>query len=206
MYRIHDQDAEVLDAANVLEVAREAVTDCNKWLNLKECNILVYADKFATIPEQGVGGRCGEADTILIFIDPKHKNGIIHNVKQWMPSAIAHEMCHARRYATWPVAKTLGEALVDEGLPSMFEEFMYSDIDVPYAHNLDSQELSLIWKKAKPILKSEDFNRDDWFYGGNGIKKWTGYSLGYDMVRQYMAKRNIKNPAAIVEVKAEEIF
>lgn len=206
MYRIHKKDAEKFDAVNVLRIVEESVKKFNEWLRHKECNILIYADSFATIPEQGVGGRCGEADTILIFIDPDHEKGAAHNIKEWLPSAIAHELYHARRYASFPVASTLGEALVEEGLPTLFEEFTDPELKVPYAHHLDKAGIADAWRHAKPLLDSEKFNRDDWFYGGGGTEKWTGYSLGYDVVKEYMVKKGIQNPAEIVDVSAEKVL
>lgn len=206
MYRIHKKDADELDAADVLGIMEESVQKFNKWLRHKECNLLIYADSFATISEQGIGGRCGEADTVLIFIDPNHKQGVEHNVKTWLPSAIAHELYHARRYASHPVASTLGEALIEEGLPTMFEEFVDLALQVPYAHHLDSLGIVKAWKRAEVLLESDKFRRDDWFYGGGGIEKWTGYSLGYDIVKKYMIKKGIQNPAEIVDVPAGEIL
>ncbi|MDP3997760.1 MAG: DUF2268 domain-containing putative Zn-dependent protease [bacterium] len=206
MYRIHKQNTDKLDAADILGITEKSVQQFNQQLRHKECNILIYADFFATIPEQGIGGRCSAADTVLIFIDPNHKKGIKHNVRTWLPSAIAHELFHARRYATYPTTSTLGEALINEGLSTIFEEYANPKLKAPYAHHLSKKEIADAWKKARPLLNSQDFNHDDWFYGGDGIKKWTGYSLGYDIVKLYMASKGINNPASIIDEQATIIL
>lgn len=206
LYRIHAGDAQKLDEAGVLTVVQDAVQQQNKYLNHKECSILIIADTFGVIPEQGIGGRCGDSDLINIFIDPNHTAGVKHNIETWLPSALAHELYHARRYVTHKFGKTLGESLVEEGLPSMFEEFMQPDLDVPYAHHLDTRELAQVWINAKPLLNSEHYNRDDWFYGGAEIKRWAGYSLGYAIVKQYMEKEGIKNPALLVDIQAKVLL
>lgn len=206
LYRIHPKNAQKLDEAGVLEVVQKTVQHLNDYLNHKECNILIFADTFGVIPEQGVGGRCGESDLINIFIDSNHKAGVKHNIEKWLPSALAHELYHARRYVTHPFGATLAESLVEEGLPSIFEEFIELNLEVPYAHHLNSKKIAQAWEKAKPLLDSQDYHRDDWFYGGNGIEKWTGYSLGYDIVRQYIEKRGEKNPAKFVDIPANDFL
>jgi uncharacterized protein YjaZ len=206
LYRIHSGDAQKLDQAGVLDVVRKAVRKQNAYLQHKECNILIFADTFGVIPEQGVGGRCNGFDIVNIFIDPSHKSGLKHNVKTWLPSALAHELYHARRYVTHPFGATLGQALVDEGLPAIFEEFMEPSLEVPYAHYLTRQELVKSWEKAKKVLHNKGYDHDDWFYGGGGIKRWTGYSLGYDIVRQFMQKKGANNPAALIDIPAKDFL
>jgi uncharacterized protein YjaZ len=206
LYRIHPKDYQKLDEAGVVEVLQRIVKQANEYLKHKECNILVFSDTFGVIPEQGVGGRCGQPDLVNVFIDPNHEAGIKHNIKKWLPSALTHELYHARRYVKYGLGTTLGESLIEEGLPSMFEEFMEPDLEVPYAHYLNKAELTEAWKKAKPLLNSENYNRDDWFYGSTEIKKWTGYSLGYDIVRQYIEKQGKKNPADFVDTPSEDFL
>lgn len=206
LYRIHAKDAQRLDEAGVLDIVQKSVLLQNEHLQHKECNILIFADTYGVIPEQGVGGRCGHSDLINIFIDPDHKAGLKHNIKTWLPSALSHELYHARRYVTQKFGETLGESLIEEGLPSMFEEFMQPDLTVPYAHHLSKAEIAAAWEQASKLIDSEDYNRDDWFYGGNGIKRWSGYSLGYNIVKQFMEKKGEKNPAALVDVPAESFL
>lgn len=206
LYRIHPDNAQILDEAGVVQTVQKAIKRQNEFLNHGECHILIFADTFGVIPEQGVGGRCGQPDIMNIFIDPNHTAGVKHNVEKWLPSALAHELYHARRYTTHKFGTTLGESLIEEGLPSVFEEFMQPDLEVPYAHHLNRKELTQVWKKTKPLLNSKDYNRDDWFYGSSEIKKWTGYSLGYDIVCQYMEKRGEKNPAEFVDVSAKDFL
>lgn len=206
LYRIHPSAAQILDEAGVVKTVQKAVKRQNAFLNHKECNILVFSGTLGVIPEQGVGGRCDQPDIMNIFIDPNHTAGVKHNIEKWLPSALAHELYHARRYVTHSFGTTLGESLIEEGLPSMFEEFMQPNLEVPYAHHLRRKELAEAWKQAKPLLNSEEYNRDDWFYGSNEIKKWTGYSLGYNIIRQFMQENGEKNPAEFVDVSAKDFL
>jgi len=207
LYRIRSDEAKALDEAGVLEVVTESVQQQNKHLQHKECNILIFADTFGVIPEQGIGGRCGDADLMNIFIDPNHNAGVKNNIKKWLPSALAHELCHARRYAAHPFGSTLADNLIEEGLACMFEEFMQPGLQVPYAHNLSDDQLKKAWVKAEPVLNDkEKYNHDDWFYGGSGVEKWTGYSLGYDIIKSYMKKRNEDNPAQFIDVPAQDFL
>lgn len=206
LYRIHPTQAQKLDGAGVLETIKKAITHHNQFLEHAECNILIFSDTFGVIPEQGIGGRCGQSDLINIFIDPEHEAGVKHNITKWLPAALAHELYHARRYVTHQFATVLGESLIEEGLPSMFEEFIQPDLEVPYAHHLNKKELAQAWEQAQPLLNSENYNRDDWFYGSKKMKKWTGYSLGYDIVRQYMGKHGEKDPTKFIDTPASDFL
>jgi uncharacterized protein YjaZ len=206
LYRINPKDADILDKTNIVEEVKKSVQEANKHLNHKDCNILIFADTFAVIPEQGIGGRCGQSDIVNIFIDPNHAAGAKHNIETWLPSSLTHELYHARWAVSHKFETTLGEALIEEGAATVFEEFMYPSVKVAHAHHLSVEELSDVWQKAKPLLDSKDYNRDDWFYGGSGIKKWTGYSLGYEMVSQYIKNNPGKNPADLVDIDPQEII
>jgi len=207
LYRIHPDEAKVLDEVDILEVVKKAIQQQNKYLRHKECNILIFADTFGVIPEQGIGGRCGDSDLVNIFIDQNHEAGVEHNVKKWLSSALAHELCHARRYVNHPFGSTLADNLIEEGLACMFEEFIQPMLQVPYAHYLSSNQIKKAWEQARPLLKDKDnYNHDDWFYGGSGIEKWTGYSLGYDIVKSYLKKRDENDPAQFIDLAANDFI
>lgn len=198
LYRIHQRDAQKIDRAGLLSVLKKAVKKANKLLNHADCNILVFADADKVIPEEGIGGLSWGSDWVRIDVDPNYKKGVAKAIAENMPGMIAHELHHVCRGSSVGYGDTLGEALVTEGLAQLFEEFLYPNRKVIYAHYLTPKEVSQAWKKAQPLLKSKQYNHGDWFFGKDELKRWTGYSLGYDIVQQYIKKHSTENPATLV--------
>lgn len=206
LYRIHAKDAQKIDEAGLLDALKKAVKKANKQLKHSNCNILVFTDSEKAISEVGVGGLSWKTDWIRIDVDPKHKLGLTKIISKNMPAMIAHELHHVRRGKSVGYGDTLGEALVTEGLAQSFEEILHPDYEVIYAHHLTKKELEKYWKQAQPLLKSKKYNHSEWFFGKGKLKRWTGYSLGYDIVQQYLKAHPTENPATLVDTSAELIL
>lgn len=206
LYRIHKKDAAVLDKADLLGVLKKAVRYANKHLQHHDCNILVFADPDQTIPEEGLGGRAWGNDWIRIDIDPNTALGAGKAIQTYLPGMVAHELHHVRRDRLVGYGETLSEALVTEGLAQVYQEFLYPEVNVVYAHHLTTDEINKAWKKSKKEPNPKQYNHAEWFFGTGALKRWTGYSLGYDIVRRYMKKRNENNPAKFVGIPAEDFL
>lgn len=206
LYRIHEKDAQKIDKAGLLGVLKKSVKKANKHLEHSNCNILVFADSEKTIPEEGIGGLSWGNDWIRIDVDLNYKKGLTKAVTNNMPGMIAHELHHARRGSSVGYGDTLGEALITEGLAQSFEELLYPNRKVIYAHYLKPKEIHQAWGKAQPLLKSKKYNHDEWFFGKGKLKRWTGYSLGYAVVQQYIKNHPTENPATLVDTPASSFL
>ena len=102
-----------------------------------------------------------KSDWIRIDIDPNYKKGVSQAIRASLPKMLAHELHHARRGTSVGYGDTLGEALVAEGLAQSFEEFLYPDRKVIYAHYLKPKEVHNAWEKAQSLLKSKKYNHRD---------------------------------------------
>ena len=207
LYRIHNKDAAKIDGADLLEALTKAVQLANKHLQHTNCNIVVYADPENVIPEEGVGGlSLGSDDWIRIDIDPNTKLGVKKVIQKQLPGIVAHELHHARRAKSVGYGDTLGEALVTEGLAQAYQEFLYPKVDVLYAHHLTRNEIKQAWESAKRELDSDEYNHAEWFFGAGTLKRWAGYSLGYDIILRHMKDIEEENPAKLVDVPAGEFM
>ena len=145
------------------------------------------------IPELGIGGQYTKADSrINIYLDLTNSH-LNENLEQEIGRTFAHEYMHALReqYVSWENGTFL-DALIAEGLTQSFEVEVQSHLPPSaYATALTASELDDAWIKAKDILNQQEYS-DDWFFGGNGIKKWTGYSLGYKLVQNKIKETGLK--------------
>ncbi len=206
LYRIHKKDAQKIDKAGLLGVLKKAVKKANKRLEHSNCNILVFADPEKTIFEEGIGGLSWGNDWIRIDVDPNYRKGLTRAVINNMPGTVAHELHHARRGNSVGYGDTLGEVLITEGLAQSFEEFLYPSREVIYAHYLKPKEMRRAQAKAQPLLNSRKYSHSEWFFGKGKLKRWTGYSLGYAIVQQYISDHPGEDPATLVDTPAHKIL
>jgi uncharacterized protein YjaZ len=52
-----------------------------------------------------------------------------------------------------------------------------------YTTAFSEDELNDLWDKAKTILDQRGRINDEWFFGSDNIKGWSGYSLGFKLVQ-----------------------
>ena len=156
-----------------------------------DIDILVTNRIQMTIPENGAGGYTFSADYIQISIDNEKatENLISEN--------IVHELCHASRWGKNPEwMKTLFDNLIFEGLACIFEAefienkaekslFIKTILECSDAQN--KEILALIHNE----LNSDNYNYNEIFFNGNDkLPRWSGYSLGYYLVKIYLKRTN----------------
>lgn len=206
LYRTDRKLAKKLDRADLLGTLKKAVRDAAAHLGLATSHLVVVADRFLTIPEEGVGGHAFGTAYIQLAVDPDHRKGTGFNIRRWLPSTVVHELHHLVRARTQGYGRTLGEALVSEGLACAFEEFVYRRHKAPYAHTLSALELKRAWAKANTQLGSSRYRHDEWFYGTGALKRWTGYSLGFSIVKSYLKSHPEETPASLVAMESSVLL
>lgn len=145
------------------------------------------------IPELGIGGQYTKASNLInIYLDLTNSH-LRENLEQEVSRTFVHEYMHALReqYVSWENG-TLLDALIAEGLTQSFEVEVQPNLPPSiYATALTPEELTEAWTKAKDILDQQEYS-DEWFFGGDEIKKWTGYSLGYKLVQDKIKQNGLK--------------
>jgi hypothetical protein len=150
-----------------------------------ETDVVVRHSPSHTIPELGISGQyTKEARCIDIYVDIEHPNLLAH-FKDEVSRTFVHEYMHVVReqYVVWENG-TLLDSLIAEGLTQSFELEMLPQVPPSiYATALTEIELESAWNKAKTILDQRGYENDEWFYGNDTIKRWSGYSLGFKLVQ-----------------------
>ena len=107
---------------------------------------------------------------------------------------LIHEYMHVVReeYVPWENG-TLLDSLVAEGLAQSFEVEVQPDL-LPsiYTTAFSEDELNDLWDKAKTILDQRGWINDEWFFGSDNIKRWSGYSLGFKLVQDKIKESGLK--------------
>ncbi|EYB69326.1 hypothetical protein DEIPH_ctg008orf0040 [Deinococcus phoenicis] len=171
-------------AAEVREVAEAALTRYAARLGLDGVDAAVYVSPTWTLPETGVGGYTPTGNWLQITLDPANPRfGTAW--RQELGPTLAHELHHARRWRGPGYGQTLLDALVSEGLAQRFEA-EDREGPPPYAH-IDA-ELEPLWQRAQAELDAPSYDHAAWFFGSEaeGLPRWAGYALGYELVRRFL--------------------
>ena len=188
----------------IQKLAQPVLKTVKKLLPFKESVDIIVYRYHAPNPDFATTGYTPTGNTLLLYSDPAQK-GYKKLLPEQLPKVLAHELHHARRWQGPGYGKTLGEALVTEGLAAHFEEEIAGGQPSHFYVQFSAKELGRLYKLAKSELTSESYKYNDWFFGNKArkIPSHAGYGLGYHLTSQAITK---KRPSQLVLTKAGQIL
>lgn len=164
------------------------------------------------VPQMGVGGHPIGTDTVWIYFQPQNPNFRTEFVA-W---ALPHEIHHAIRLRTPEWHWSLLESLVAEGLADHFQVEVIGGDPGPWTRALTKEEIHMYLARVKPLLhaKTESYAEftekyeAPWLLGSSGsepIPRWTGYTLGWSIVENYLRAHPEARASSLVHASAEVI-
>ena len=156
------------------------------------------------IPEDGVGGRTRTSDFIEFAINEEKAT------KNLISEMVAHEFCHAARWGKndeW--INSLFDGIISEGIATYLEAEFVKDrkektVFIETILERTDDENKKILEKLRDQLESNYYDYDTIFFNGNDeLPRWSGYSLGYYLVKKYLEKTNKKIEYAFADKYAE---
>jgi len=176
---------------------KEALPIIRNKLDADKIDIIFVNAPMDVIPEIGIGGYSPGPYNIYVSLDPKFTTFTVED----MVSTILHETHHCMRWRNPGYGLSLGEAMISEGLATLFEE-EYSGKTPIYAQvKIKQEEID----KAKKNLNNKKYNHSDWFFGSKDTQRWFAYTYGYKMSKTYAQKLN-KTAAELVNTPAKLFF
>ena len=155
-----------------------------------DIDVVVSANAYSIIiPEDGVGGQTFASNFIVSALDLKTMS--ILRFKEML----AHELGHAARWGKndeW--MNTLFDGMISEGVATYFgTEFAKNNSEKQF---FTKAMLERSDEENERILNELHGNLDDknydyqtiFFTGNNKLPRWSGYSLGYYLVKKYLEK------------------
>ena len=177
----------------------------SNFLNIPPISIFVFP--WLVEPEGfvelmgGINGFAPYKKTIHLYLTPEQfypKN---------IEKTVAHEFNHTNFFNNHGLHKMdILETLIFEGLAENFEEKISGERNV-IAKAIDKKESKKILFQIYPYL---NFEEDDFykslFFDGKEYKRWTGYTIGYELVNAFMNKYSTISWEKIMEIEPREIF
>lgn len=170
-------------------VAKSTIAAVKKLLPIKNVDIVFYDNPGATIDEiGGIGGFTPNAHCIFISLNPRHPH-FRRELKNELFFMLAHELHHTIRWQKLVEGDTLLEALVFEGLADHFAMQVTGRKEPSvYSRALTPEQGKIFLEKARKEWEEPTYDNAAWFFGSipTVIPRWTGYTLGYDLVAMYL--------------------
>jgi hypothetical protein len=147
-----------------------------------------------TIPEFGIGGYNPGKDEVILHLDPDSPR--FETSLDDLQLHLAHELHHVARRRTVGYGSSLLQALVSEGLADHFvQELGGGDPPIWATALTDSAETA--WRNAARATWNEvPYDHDAWFFGvGGPMPRWTGYTVGYGLVGDFLEANPDRTPS-----------
>lgn len=190
-------------------IFNETVIKIIEKIPVSNVDIVIVDNPSSTIPEIGMGGHTMTANYIVISLDHEFNN-FKKALKLELIDILAHELCHAVRWQKieYPYNNLL-EALITEGLADHFAN------EITKAESLHLWDKALAFgqvnewlRKAREEYLNKNYIHHEWFFGSKekGIPRWTGYTLGYHLVAEYLKKNPNKKSSQLYALPTEEFI
>ena len=159
------------------DMIRKHARRAGKLLDLDLVNItLRWNDQ--VIPETGELGLAFGQDWVHMTIDPaRRKDEVRRIIAKITPSTIYHEMNHIARNKHLGSKKDLLDAIVSEGLATVFAEEQWPAFEAPWGQ-YNEKELKPFLKVLRREKNNKSYSHDEWFFGRGNKPRWLGYKLG----------------------------
>ncbi len=189
----------------IMKAARESIKIIKKKIPIPDVDIVFYDNPNNTIPHLGIGAFTNNINLVLVPLNPKFKN-FDKTINEEMLRILAHELHHCARMKAVGYGGTLFEVMVSEGLADHFELQVTNRKSQVWDSILSAKQFGIMKKKAMKERNNKKYNHAEWFFGSNDrkIPKWAGYTIGFNLVGDFLKNNPDKKPSQLFAVKAEE--
>lgn len=169
-------------------------------------DILVQRVAGAVIPEIGMVGHAYRKTMFALTLDPDNPHFATGLRDGTLRRQIVHEVHHCLRMAGPGYGRTLGEALVSEGLAGRFTGWLFGSPAEPWECAVEADVLRA-HAPDTAALQAVNYDHPGWFFGVGGRRpRWLGYTLGYQLVGDWLATSDEMDGDTWVNVPADAVL
>jgi hypothetical protein len=157
------------------------------------------------IPEIGMVGYSPSATHFSLTFDSTNPHFAPSLADGTLRRQVAHEVHHCLRHAGPGYGKSLGEALVSEGLAGQFVNRLYGTPPEPWERAVEPREAWHFLPDDK-TLTLPMYDHKAWFFGPGRYPRWLGYTLGYLLAGRWRTVNPGASGERLVNVTAAEVI
>jgi uncharacterized protein YjaZ len=191
------------DIKKIISIISNSLTKCNLEINSKVTKIHIIPN-FNPLTDKDLNGVYGFSEignNIVIFLNPK-----INGWKTELKKTICHEFAHVitLQYYNWD---PLINCIIFEGLGEHFREKVVGGKIASWSKIILRKECKKWFKKLKNKLNSTSFKLYyKVFFGSEKYPRWLGYTLGYQIVGDFLKKNKDLSWNEIIKIKPKEVL
>lgn len=178
----------------------DAYTKACELLPLLPIDVVVKAGKFV-IPEKGHVGYAPDPGKVFVTVDPDNP-ALMTNSNSSLERMLVHELHHSARWDGPGYGSSLGEALVSEGLAGHFVQEVYGGPAEPW-ESVEIDKIRAHIARAARDWEASDYDHKAWFYGTGELPRWVGYSLGFQLVANFLDMHSDQRASGLVHADAQ---
>jgi hypothetical protein len=155
-------------------------------------SVIYGGDPADLVTQTGTSGVTNSAGgAVVVAFGPTAQAGL-GKALAWLPHTLAHEVDHSVRALAGPgtgFGVNLRDEIVSEGIASAFDEAAFTGPPNPYDRAISRSQECTLWRRAQPLLGQPDTSDslyDQWFFGGGGVPHWTAFTIGYEILKDYL--------------------
>ncbi|KKS53549.1 MAG: hypothetical protein UV19_C0008G0009 [Parcubacteria group bacterium GW2011_GWA2_42_28] len=186
----------------VRSIIESALFRCLELVKSKKLYVFVFPtfDEFVKEKLTGVSGYSFWKNTIIIHIFPGG-----YSDKE-IGETLCHEFAHAVSL-NYNEIRTLLDQIIADGIAEHFREEAVGGGKSPWAASIDRDKAKNIFNEIKNCLDSEDWNiRNEIFYGSGRYPNWSGYSIGYYIIEDFLSKHRELSWNDVIKIKSWDIL
>jgi len=214
---------------DILKITHDALESIQEVRIISDARI-AFETGPQVIPEIGLSGASfGDLPRIKVVVDVS-RMGWMDSLRAYLPSVLAHELCHIVRvrhfvstvdpsvplppereseakaiFQGWLKGRppTLGDFIIHEGFADHFAIEVTGRKPYPWDKALKVEQLEYWTKYALEHWDDEEYDIRAWVRGSDEIPPQTVYSIGYRLVSDYLESHPGIRPSDIMLESAE---
>lgn len=192
--------------AQIQKTVVDSVEKTRQLIPLHEATIRIKNDPHGVIKDHAHGGWTFTPESILIKVNPNFpdKEQFLHVE---LPRSISHELHHAvREKVLKDEPRSLGKMLIFEGLATFFETEVWGGEPSKWANALTPEQLQDLLRVAFDELADDKYDHSRWFFGTKDLPRWTGYTIGVYLIKEYLKLHPDQTAASLVTTPESTIL
>ena len=142
---------------------------------------------------------------IFITLDPDNPN-LARHMGEAFERMVVHELHHALRWDAVGYGRTLGEAIVSEGLAGRFVQEFYGDEGEPWDRAVTEEQFTTLLPRLQDELQAKRYDHAAWFFGRGDLPRWAGYGFGWRIAGRYLACSPDRRPSRLAGVLGADVL
>ncbi|QUJ75862.1 hypothetical protein KDD17_13070 [Sulfitobacter albidus] len=118
---------------------------------------------------------------------------------------VLHEVNHCLRMTGPGYGRTLGEAMVSEGLAGHFVIHLMQSAPERWEQPFPPEERAALLPDAA-TLNAPGYDHAAWFFGTGDLPHWAGYRLGFALVADWWAQHPTRALDALIHTPAADVL